>query len=218
MKSLTRFRSTLLATVAVTLAVFAIAASWAELPGGAFWFWLAACLAGELLWVRLQLGRATLSMASACNFAAMLLLPRAEAMVAVAVAGLVAEALVIRKPPVRFLFNAAQGALAIGAAGLVYHALAGPGVALAAVFTQAGVAPLIAAAATYALINTGSVSLAVGLTEHVSPWNAWRANFGSMYELLSNSALFSLGALLAALYSLAGPLGTVLVSLPLLLA
>src|SRR5437867_2078857 len=116
-------RGLALAALSVTLAVIATAASWTRPPGSELGFWVAACFAGELLWVRLPLGRATLSMASACNFAALLLLPRAEAMLAAAGASLVAELLVMRKPPARLLFNAGQTALAVGAAGLVYHTL-----------------------------------------------------------------------------------------------
>jgi hypothetical protein len=207
-----------LAAVTVALAAIATAASWTHPPGKELWFWVAACFAGELLWVRLPLGRATLSMASACNFAALLLLPRAEAMLAAAGASLAAELLVMRKPAARFCFNAGQTVLAVGAGGLLYHALAGPAGLHPAALLRSGLVPLAAAAAAYGLVNTGSVSLAVGLTERVAPWRAWWTNFGSLYELLSTSALFSLGALLAVLYSLAGPLGTALVSLPLLLA
>jgi hypothetical protein len=217
-KSPTPVSGPLLATAGIMLATLAIVASWAGPFGKAWWFWLGACFAGELLWVRLPLGRATLSMASACNFAALLVLPRAEAMLAAAAAGLVAEAVVLRKHPTRFLYNAGHAALAVGAGSIVYHSLAGPETTLLAGFSPAGLVPLIAAALTYTLINTGAVSLAVGLTERVSPWRAWWANFGSLYELLSNSALFSLGALLALLYALGGALGTVLVSGPLLLA
>ena len=198
--------------------MLATAASWARPPGQELWFWVAACFAGELLWVRLPLGRATLSMASACNFAVLLLLPRAEAMLAAALASLAAELLVMRKPPARFLFNAGQTVLAVGAGGLVYHMLVGQAGLHGVAIVQSGVLPLLAAAAAYALVNTGSVSLAVGLTEGVAPWRAWWTNFGSLYELLSTSALFSLGALLAVLYSLAGPLGTAFLSLPMLLA
>jgi hypothetical protein len=211
-------RGVALAVVAVAMAVFATAASWTGPPGKELWFWAAVCFAGELLWVRLPLGRATMSMASACNFAALLLLPRAEAMLAAAVATVAAELLVMRKPAARFCFNAGQTVLAVGAGGLVYHVLAGPAGLHAAALVRSGLWPLLAAAATYAVVNTGSVSLAVGLTERVAPWRAWWTNFGSLYELLSTSALFSLGALLAVLYSLAGPVGTTLVSLPLLLA
>ena len=210
-------RSFALAGIAVVLAALAISASAPRPPGNEFWFWIAACLAGELMWVRLPLGRVTLSMASACNFAALLLLPRAEAMLAAAAASLVAELCFMRKPPARALFNAGQTVLAVGGGSVVYHALSNPGAMSAATILAAGLLPLAAAAAAYALANTGAVSVAVGLTEAIAPWRAWWRNFGSLYELLSTSALFSLGTLIAVLYSLAGPLGTALVSLPLLL-
>lgn len=218
MKSQAPIRDILLASTAMMLAALAIAHSWAGPPGSALWFWVATCFAGEILWVRLPFGGATLSMASACNFAAMLLLPPGDAMVAAAVGGLVAETLVMRKPPIRVLFNAAQTVLAVAGGGLAYHILAGGAVSPVQFLSLAGLPPLVAAAAAYTLINTGSVSLAVGLAERVSPWKAWRANFGSRYEMLSNWALFSLGVLLAVLYSLAGPLGLLFVSLPLVLA
>ncbi len=213
-----RARDVTLAAVSVALAAGATAASWTGPPGKEVWFWAAACLVGELLWVRLPLGRATLSMASACNFAALLLLPRAEAMLAAVAASLAAELLVMRKPAARFCFNAGQTVLAVGAGSLAYHSLAGAAGLHPGAIVRSGLVPMLASAAAYAFVNTGSVSIAVGLTERVAPWRAWWANFGSLYELLSTSALFSLGALLAVLHAVAGPLGTVLVSLPLLLA
>ena len=42
-------------------------------------FWLAACVAGEFLWVRLPVGSATISMAACFNFAALLVLPQPAA-------------------------------------------------------------------------------------------------------------------------------------------
>ena len=53
-------RDLTLAAVALASGTVAIAASWAGAPGPSFGFWLAACFAGELLWVRLPFGRATL--------------------------------------------------------------------------------------------------------------------------------------------------------------
>ena len=61
-------------------------------------------------------------------------------------------------------------------------------------------------------------SIAVGLSENVAPWRAWWTNFGSVYELLSSSALFSLGGLFAVIFSISGPAGTLFLVLPLLLA
>ncbi|TMA24169.1 MAG: hypothetical protein E6J87_24325 [Deltaproteobacteria bacterium] len=126
--------------------------------------------------MRLPFGRATLSMASTCNFAALILLPRAEAMLAAAGASLVAELLVMRKPPARLLFNAGQTALAVGAAGLVYHTLAGATASPAAVLLAKGLWPILAAAAAYAAVNTGSVSLAIGVAERVAPWRDRRCS------------------------------------------
>src|SRR5262249_47366864 len=140
---------------------------------GSFWFWVATCFAGELLWVRLPLGRATLSMASACNFAALLLLPRGEAMLAAAAATVGAELLFMRKPPVRVLFNTGQTVLAVGAGGAAYHALAAFGHGGATTVVQSGLLALAAGAAAYAVVNTVAVSLAVGITERVAPWRAW---------------------------------------------
>jgi len=210
-------RELALTAVTVAAAAAAMARAWTAPRGAELWFWTAACFAGELLWVRLPLGRATLSMASAGNFAALLLLPGGHAMVAAAGASLLSEAIFMRKPPVRLVFNAAQTVLAVGAASLAFHALAPAGPVAHAILGR-GMLPLAAAAAAYTLVNTGFVSVAVGLTERIAPWRAWWTNFGSLYELLSSSALFSLGALFAVIFSIAGPAGTLFLVLPLLLA
>ena len=85
------------------LAGAAIGVGWSGAPDVRFWFWLGACALGELLWVRLPVGGATVSMALACNFAAMLLLPPGHAMLAIAFSTLLVEAIVMRKPALRFV-------------------------------------------------------------------------------------------------------------------
>jgi hypothetical protein len=210
-------RELALSGTTVAIAAVTMVVAWTAPRGSELWFWTAACFAGELLWVRLPLGRATLSMASAGNFAALLLLPRGPAMAAAAGASLVSEAFVMRKPLVRLLFNAGQTVLAVGAASFAFHTLAPAGPPAHAILGH-GMLPLLAAAVAYTLVNTGLVSIAVGVTEHVAPWRAWWTNFGSLYELLSSSALFSLGGLFAVIFSIAGPAGTLFLVLPLLLA
>ena len=83
---------------------------------------------------------------------------------------------------------------------------------------RAQLLPFILAAAAYFVINTGAVSLAVGMSEGVAPIDAWRRNFGHRYELLSSSALFSLGTLLASHYSAEGLGSTLLLVFPVVLA
>lgn len=198
--------STTAAALALTLG------SWAGPVDARFWFWCVACLAGELLWVRMPVGRVTVSMASCFQFAALLVLPGAQAMTIAALTGLVAEVAVLRKPAIRALFNAAQAALAVGAARAVLEALGG---------AAAGALPvgaLLAAGVAYFAVNTGAVSLAVALHERIDPRRAWWSNFGTGYELVSNGALFSLGALLASLYVAQGPAGALLVALPVVVA
>ena len=67
-------------------------------------------------------------------------------------------------------------------------------------------------------MNTGSVSLAVAMSENVRWWAAWKQNFGTRYDALTAGAVISLGALLASHYALTGATGTLLVVLPLVIA
>ncbi len=207
-------RTLALALATAALAAAALARAWSGPPTPAFWFWCGACLVGELMWLRLPLGGATLSMASCCNFAALLVLPRGHAMAVTALAAAVAELAVMRKPPRRVLFNAGQSALAVGAAASVFDMLRG---AAPPPLEATPWAPFVAAAAVFTLMNYGAVSLAVALSERVSPFTAWRRNFGNAYDLLSSGALFSLGILLAVHYTMAGARMTALAVLPLVL-
>jgi hypothetical protein len=201
----------------VALAAIAIALSWNGPLTSSLLFWAGACLVGELLWVRMPLGRVTVSMASAVQFAAVLVLPRGHAMVAAAASVLVAELLFMRKPAIRATYNAGHGALTVGATSWAMMACetllrGGPHAESPALAT------LLVGAVIYFIVNTGAVSFAVAWNEGVSFARAWLTNFGNRYELLSNGALFSLGALLASLYSVHGMFGTMLVLLPLLVA
>lgn len=212
-------RAAALGFVAIIAAssVVAIAHAWTGHLGGAFWFWAAACFAAELLWVPMPFGNATLSMASACNFAAVLLLPRGEAMMAAAAAGLIADACLRRKAPVRCLFNAAQAALAVGGSSWAFAAT-GHGASESALVAAHTLWPLLAAATAYTAINYGSVSVVVALSTGVPVVEAWRRNFWSAYEQISNAALFSLGIMIALLHQAGGPLATSIAAVPLVLA
>ena len=201
----------------VALAALTTASTWTGPVAAAFWFWLAACLVGELMWVRLSVGRVTVSMASCFHFASLLSLPVGQAMLAAALSGVLAEAVFVRKPLIRALFNGAQAALSVGAASVTLTLLSRvhpPGQPI----VDFGLPAMIAAAAIYALVNSGLVSLAVALHERIALAHAWRANFGTRYEALSNGALFSLGALLAGTAARQGIAGALLIILPLLIA
>jgi hypothetical protein len=203
------------AAFATALAVFVL--SPAAPPSREGWLWLVACFAGELLWVRLPLDRATISMSACFNFAAAILLPQREAMLAVAISVFAAELVVMRKPAVRAVFNSAQTALATAAAAATFHLVSGGSQDLESLLRHAQVLPFLGAAASYYLANRLAVSLAVAASRRVSPAAAWRANFRGRHELLSSATLFSLGLLVALCHQRVGMAGTLLVALPLVI-
>jgi hypothetical protein len=214
------FLISLLVASTFGLAVVTTGASWSLPAPHAFWFCLAACLIGELLWVRLPAGQATVSMASCAQFAALLLLPRGPAMFVAGMSTALAELLFMRKPPIRTAFNGAQAALAVGAASWIVSLGHDPraGDALVQQLPSQLLArwPLVvAAAAAYVLVNTLAVSAAIALSERMSLVHAWRTNFGDRRTMLSNLALFSLGTIMAWLYATGGAVTALLVPLPL---
>lgn len=213
-----RIRLVLLIVAVLAAAVGSLRACWTGVIGPAFWVWLGACFFGELMWLRLPVGRATLSMASCFNFAALLVLPRDQAMMIGAASTLAAELLVMRKPLVRATYNAGHTVLSVGAASWVFLELSGGSRDLVALVSHVNLLPFILSAAAYYVVNRSAVSFAVAWQESLSPTAAWRRNFGSSYELLSSGAVFSLGALLATHASGVGMAGTVLVALPLVIA
>lgn len=190
---------------------------WTPPDPGTLLFWAAISIVAELMWIRLPVGSATLSMASCSQLALALTLPRGPAMALTAVTGALVESLVLRKPLSRVLFNASQSALAVGAASWLYATLAG-GTPLLALLARAELLPLVLAAFAYFAMNTGAVSLAIAWCDGAHPWAVWRANFGHGYELLGSAAVLSLGILLASLFAATGMVGTVLVAFPLVLA
>ena len=211
-------RTLLLVALAVAAAALTLAGNWPVTWPHAFWFWLVACVAGEVMWVKLPLGGATLSMASCFNYAALLVLPRGEALVATVLATILGEAVALRKPPVRVAYNASHTTLAVAAGSWVFSTLANGNDNLVSLLAEFKLLPFLFSGLAYYAINRLAVVAAIASCERMSPAEAWRRNFGSGYEALSAGAIFSLGALLATHYQGIGMVGTLLVALPLLLA
>ncbi len=175
-------------------------------------FWLAVCALGELQWLRLPLGRATMSMGSTANFAALLVLPVEGAVVAAAVACVAVELGVMRKPWWRAMFNSANTVLTLAASSVLLHALAPAGV-----FALRG-GPLFAAlastAACYYLCNRAAVMLVLVL-DTGEPWRTvWESNFGVRSDVLPYGAAMSLGVMFALLHEHAGSVAASFVLLP----
>jgi hypothetical protein len=177
-----------------------------------FWYWAAACAVGELLWLRLPLGRATMSMGSTANFAALLVLPAPLAIPAATLGAFAAERAAMRKPLLRALFNAAGTALTVGATGLVLQVFA-PNGALELRDWRLLLA-LATAALTYYAFNRSLVTAVLALDGALPMSLVWRRNFKFSHDLIPCGAALSLGVLLAELHQQVGPVALAFVLLP----
>jgi HD superfamily phosphohydrolase YqeK len=122
----------------------------------------------------------------------------------------VVDTFVRKKPPIRIWFNTAQYMLAIGLGAEAYRALGGT------ILTDrfyVPVVPFLGLVATYFLVNSGSVALAVAISNGVSVREAWNRIVGRslLYDLFSSS----LAILLAFLYFKSQLLGLALLVIPL---
>jgi len=118
----------------------------------------------------------TLSVSYAAHLTSLLLLgPRHAVLIAVAGAWTQCVFRVKRPYPVyRTVFSMAAEAITMTAAGLSYGWLGGPLQPLA----FSGLSrPLVAAIATYFVVNTGLVAGAIGLSTARSAWTVWREDF-----------------------------------------
>jgi HD-GYP domain-containing protein (c-di-GMP phosphodiesterase class II) len=150
----------------------------ADPRGVAIWFGLLAA-AGVLTYVSLRGGGAVTGTA-VVNFAIVVTFGGQVASWLAAVEMLLLTAVLLKFAPVRSLFNAAQMALSLGAAGLVYklaggvaYASAGSGFAL----TPALVLPLVLCHLTYFFANTGMVAVWSSLKQGRSVAAAWKASY-----------------------------------------
>lgn len=120
------------------------------------------------------------------------------------------DTFVRKKPPIRIWFNTAQYMVAIGLGAVAYRALGGT-IISDRFFVP--VVPFLGLVATYFLVNSGSVALAVAISTGVSVREAWSRIVGRslLYDLFSSS----LAILLGFLYFKSQLLGLTLLVVPL---
>jgi signal transduction histidine kinase len=188
-------------------------------PGafGALLPWLIATVLAELLWLPTVTGRATSSMASTANYAAIFILGPERALWVVAIAAGLATLLIQRRSPLRALFNLSQMMITVAAAGWFEVAAGGGAARLADFRDPAALVPFLNAGLVYFVVNTGLVSAVVALWEGESVVKVWRENYGYADDLLTSAALFLLSPLMVLSYLAVGPWGLVFLLVPMLL-
>jgi signal transduction histidine kinase len=179
--------------------------------------WLVATVLAELLWLPTLTGRATSSMASTVNFAALFILGPAAALWVVAPAAAIATVLIQRRSLLRGLYNFAQMALTIAVAGWFHAQSGGAPAALHAFREPAAVVPFLNAGLAYFAVNTGLVAAVVALWEGEPFWRAWRENYGYADDLATTLALFLLSPLMVLAFLALGPAGLAFFFVPMLM-
>lgn len=153
-----------------------------------------ACDSSFLPLSRISFARVGTSVAFIPFIASVLLFAPPWPMAIAGVTGLVAEAVVRRKPMLRVWFNTAQFMLAVGVAGLAYRALGGY---VGFDKFEFHFVPFVILVLLFVVVNQGSVSLAISLTSDVPLRDTWARIAGKslLYDLVSSSLALLLGFL-----------------------
>lgn len=163
-------------------------------------FWVLANMLGEVLWFPAPKGRGYLSMATAANFASILILPAPVAIFVTGLAGVLVDVLFRHRRWYKVLFNAGMCSVSVFASSLVLSSLGWVHGSLDHLLSPLEIGALLLSAAAYFFLNTWIVSGVIAIDRHESAWRIWRQSFAFGYELLGSSILFLLGLYFAVLF------------------
>ena len=143
--------------------------------------WLALLVAADFFPLPSPIGGSAITGAAPITFASVLVFGPAIGALFGAMSALLTDGLKRRCPLVRVLFNAGQLVLALGFAGLLYRLVGGatgPG-AQNSIFDPGwgDLLAVILAYGVFLVLNTGLVSIAIALSEGVSPVTILKANY-----------------------------------------
>ncbi len=163
-------------------------------------FWVLANMLGELLWLPAPKQRGYLSMATAANFATLLVLPVSLAVTVTVLAGALVDLLFRRRRWYQVLFNASVCCIAVFSASRVFTSICQGRDGLENLLSPLNAGALALSAITYFLINTWLVTGVVALDQRLKACHVWTTSFASPQEWLGSFVLFTLGLLFAALF------------------
>ncbi len=187
--------------------------------------WVAITIVAESLWLPTITGESTDSMASAANFATVVLWGVAPAIWIVAVSTAISDLAIRRRPPIRALFNSAAMVLVMAAAGITFQWLGGPATGLTEALatghidlphTMALLVPLLGLGVVYRTLNVCLVSVASGWSSERPILRVMREDFLYAEQVISDLALLFLSPLMVVSFATLSYPGIVLFYVPLL--
>jgi len=175
-------------------------------------WWALFIVAADISAIRLPGGTAYIAVSSSLDYAAIALFGPVAAVLVSVVSTVVTQLVLARRPLHRVLFNICVFVITIMAAGLVFQLLGGP----QATSLLDLMLPLGACGLVYFVVNTGTVSVVIGLSQGEHPWRVWQLTY--VWTLIHLVAFVPLGALIVVVFNVVGLPGVALFLLPLLLA
>jgi len=175
-------------------------------------WWVVFIIVADLSPITLPGASADITVSSTLDYAAIALFGPVPAAIIEVISTFITQFVFARRPAYKVLFNVSLFLITISAAGAVFVLLGGP----EARTLGALLLPLGACGLVYYVVNTGGVSIIVGLSEGLSPWRVWQRTY--VWTLVHLAGFVPLGALIVVVYRVVGIPGVILFLLPLLLA
>jgi len=163
--------------------------------------------------ISLPRGGASIYASSPFDLAGIILLGAPAMVVVEALASFLTEVFLQRRPAIKFAFNVPLLIVTVGLAGMAYHAFPDEWTSLD---SPRFLLPLMVCSIVYYLVNTIAISIVIGLQSGKSPLQTWIHNY--MWTSVHIFAFLPIGAILALVYTYAGPWTTVLFLVPIFLA
>jgi signal transduction histidine kinase len=188
--------------------------------------WVLITVVAESLWLPTITGEGTDSMASAANFATVVLWGVAPSIWIVALSTALSDLVIRRRPGIRVLFNAAAMVIVMAAAGWAFALLGGPHEGIWPMLGKAGrfevaqtiglLIPLLGLGVVYRTLNVVLVSIASGWGAERPILLVMREDFLYAEQIISDLALLFLSPLMVVSYAALSYPGIILFYVPLL--
>ena len=187
--------------------------------------WVLITIVAESLWLPTITGEGTDSMASAANFATVVLWGVAPSIWIVALSTALSDLLIRRRPAIRVLFNSAAMVIVMAASGTVFALLGGPAGGIAPMLdagrpeiaTMIGLlVPLLGLGLVYRALNIVLVSVAAGWGAERPVMRVVREDFLYAEQIISDLALLFISPLMVVSYAMLSYPGIILFYVPLL--
>jgi signal transduction histidine kinase len=222
-RRLVLFVGTVVAIAIVLLALFPL--DWKTPLLIHFLGWVLITVVAESLWLPTITGEGTDSMASAANFATVVLWGVAPAIWIVALSTALSDLVIRRRPAIRVLFNSAAMVIVMAASGTVFALLGGPASGVAPMF-DAGrpeiarmiglLVPLLGLGLVYRALNIVLVSVAAGWGAERPVMRVVREDFLYAEQIISDLALLFISPLMVVSFAMLSYPGIILFYVPLL--